>query len=494
LAHYNRGTALKALERLRDAADAFRTAIRIAPKLAPAYANLGVTLQDLGDLAGAAEAYERALTLNPGERETLNNLGTLRREQGDLDGAADIFTKLIAAHADFGEAYLNFGSVRHAQQRFDDAIAILQQALARGARRDAAFYNIGLAHERKAEIAQAVASYEAAVAANPDNAEAQWNKALLHLMRGEFAAGWHGYEHRWRTRTLAGQERPHGQPRWDGRRDLAGALLVWGEQGIGDEILYGRMAGELADAGMNVVCELDPRLVPLFARSWPALRVIPRQTPPDPIAAGPDIAAQIPAASLGQYLRAEAGAFPTTAAGYVRPKPARVARYRDITHAQANNAVVGISWISKNPDVGANKTVPLSSWAPILKTPGITFVDLQYGDTAAERRDAEAQLGVSIQHLAELDLRQDIDGLAALIAACDVVVTVSNSTAHLAGALGVPVWVMVPGGHGKFWYWGMGDVAPWYPRARLFRQDAAAGWRATIDTVARELMQLQAHR
>ena len=132
-------------------------------------------------------------------------------------------------------------------------------------------------------------------------------------------------------------------------------------------------------------------------------------------------------------------------------------------------------------------TVVLATLAPLFKIPGVRFVDLQYGDTAAERTELASSLGVTLQHVPDLDLFDDLDGLAALVAACDAVVTVSNTTAHLAGALGVPVSVLVPSGNGRLWYWGTGDRTGWYPSMRLYRQPAGGAWEPAVAAVAADL-------
>ena len=490
-AHYNLGTALREDGALAEAAAAFAEAARLEPNFVQAHANLGVMLQDLEDRAAAAAAYAHALALNPNEPETLNNLGTLRRGEGLYAEAEALLRKALAARPDFAEARLNLGTVFQAQVRLDEAIAQYRRALALGAKKDAVFYNIALATEFKGDFKGALEGYGEVLRANPDYVEARWNKSLLHLMLREYGEGWGEYECRLSPLRRLRPKRPYTQPRWEGRRDLPGAVLVWGEQGLGDEVLYARMAGELVDAGMDVVCEVEPRLVPLLQRSWPKMRVVPSPSQgkaSDPATSAPEIAAQIPMGSLGQFLRPDLAAFPTSAS-YLRADEARAARYRQQVQARSppGDFVVGISWSSKNPDIGLHKSIALKDWAPILQTPGISFVDLQYGDTAQERLEAEKVLGVQVQHLPEPDLFRDIDGVAALLAACDLVITVSNTTAHIAGALGVPTWVLLPRGTGKLWYWGTAETTPWYPSARLFRQETAGDWSGVIAAVAEAL-------
>ncbi len=231
----------------------------------------------------------------------------------------------------------------------------------------------------------------------------------------------------------------------------------------------------------DVILESEPRLVPLLARSFPQITVIARSDPPAPQAAR--AATQIAAGSLGQYLRAEAAAFPRRD-HYLRADTARAREFRARLLGADKTSLIGISWVSKNRAFGARKTCALKEMEPLWQAAGADtrFVDLQYGDTAAER----AAAGLDLAHLPDLDLTHDIDGLAALIAACDMVITVSNTTAHLAGALGVPTCVLIAKGSGRLWYWGP-SPSPWYPQATLFKQSEVGPWDEVIAHVCARL-------
>ena len=267
--------------------------------------------------------------------------------------------------------------------------------------------------------------------------------------------------------------RPFTQPRWQGEK-LNGSLLVWGEQGIGDEILHAANLGPLSEAVPAVVWESDPRLVSLLARSYPRVRFAARQTPPVALTADPAITAQIPAGSLALHVAAPQRP-------YLKGDPVRTRELRARLLTPGKSRLIGISWISKNAAFGALKTCALADLARLWQAagPAAQFVDLQYGDTRAERTAA----GLDLAHLDDLDLTHDIDGLAALVAACDNVVTVSNTTAHLAGALGIPVKVLVSTGSGKLWYWGHGPAgSARYASAEVIRQSVANRW---DDVIAR---------
>jgi hypothetical protein len=263
-------------------------------------------------------------------------------------------------------------------------------------------------------------------------------------------------------------------------------LLVWGEQGVGDEILHASMLRDLASEPISVTLECDARLEPLFVRSFPEVRVVKRS-----VSAPLDIDefdVQCPLADLGGRYRNSLDAFPAHA-GYLKPDAARAAEMREWIgkHSGGGKRVIGISWRSKNPSLGRAKTLAIEDWVPILNVPDITWVNLQYGNVAAELSELEKH-GIDVLQYVGLDTFNDIDGVAALAAACDLVLTVSNVTAHIAGALGKPVWQLLPRNRGRMWYWFFGHSdSPWYPSMRIFTQHTEGDWAALVSEVASEL-------
>ena len=479
------GQALRNMGQLAAAADQFARARKLNPKDGVAAVGLGEVKLALGDHAAAAKALKEAAALLPHLPSIPNNLGLALKELGALTEAEAALRRAIALQPQLVDAWLNLGRVHLAQGRIAEALADFTHARSLGSRGPEALFNMAVAHEAKGDLPGAIALYRQALAERPDYPDARRNKGLDHLKLGQLTEGWVDYEARWDCPDFAALRGRFAQPLWDGRRDLNGALLVWGEQGVGDEILYGSMVPDLVAAGMTIVRELDPRLVPLIQRSWPGVRAVARTPEPDAATRAPEITAQIPLGNLGRYLRADSATFPAQTA-FLKADRERVAEYaRRLRSDSADALVVGISWISKNQQIGIDKSTTLTDWAAVLKVPGVQFVNLQYGDTAHDRAKCKRSLGVALRNFADLDLVNDLDGLAALIAACDLVVTVSNTTAHLAGALGVPTWVLVPNGNAKLWYWGQaGDSTPWYSSLKLFRQAAAREWDAPLNEIA----------
>ncbi len=487
---YLLAVTLRLQRRLPEAARAFAQALDAQPNNANALDEYGGVLFDLGRVAEAEEVIRRAIVLAPDMANPYTNLGRLH--QTDIARAEEslaLHEQALAREPNYADAHNNRGVALQTLGRFDEAITSFQSAIALKPTMAEAHNNLGNAHYKVGDIAGAVKHFQQAITLNPAYAEAHWNKGLAHLTRGDLADGWAEYEWRWKCKDFAFPSRNFKQPQWRGE-DLSGSrILVWGEQGIGDEILYGSMVGDLVTHGCAVTWEADPRFVPLLQRSYPGIEVIARMTPPHPATAAPSIRAQIPTAGLGQYLRRDAASFPTQRRSYLQADKLRSWGYRARLLGSSKTQLIGVSWISKNPDFGVHKTASLEALAPLWQAagPSAQFVDLQYSDTAAERAAAHLDLA----HLEDLDLFNDIDGLAALIAACDMVITVSNTTAHLAGALGVPVWVMAPNAGGKLWYWGGAPKSLWYPSATIFRNAANGAWEDVIAVMAEQIAEMK---
>jgi len=477
----NRGAALLDLGRAAEAAESFDHAIVLAPDFAQAHYNRGNALGVLGQYASALVSYDRALALDPSYVDALNNhANMLDRLDRPAEALASVQAALALAPAHAG-ALVTRSVLLRKLRRSAEALAGCERVLAANPQDVDALTVYGDLLIDLERFDDATAALDRLIALRPNADGAKWNKSLICLGLGRFQEGWPLYEHRW-VGAKGLVPRPYPQPRWNGER-LEGPLMVWGEQGLGDEILHASMIPELIARTPSIVLEAEPRLVALFARSFPAVQVIALR---EELYAGP-IDAQEPLGGLGRFFRTAWEDFPRREQGYLVPDAARVQALRGRLAADGR-AVVGISWVSKAPVGGASKSARLVDFDPLLRVPGCRFVDLQYGDTGAERVALARDCNVTVERLPDIDNTNDLDGLAALMAACDSIVTVSNTTAHLAGALGRPTWVMVPHGHARIWYWFHDrDVSPWYGRTRVRRQRSGEPWTAVVARVVQEV-------
>ncbi|MGH6771031.1 MAG: tetratricopeptide repeat protein [Xanthobacteraceae bacterium] len=443
-AHYNHGNALVALERPAEAVASFDKAIALVPDYADAHNNRANVFDRLDRPNEALASAQRALSIDAGHRGALLTSGILLRKLGRCEEALSACDRALLLTPDDAEALTARADTLIELERFDEAIAALDRI----------------------------------IACEPDSATAKWNKSVLCLGLGRFREGWAFYEHRWAgARGLV--PRPYRQPRWDGGR-VAGSLLLWSEQGLGDEILHASMLPDVLGRTDDVVLEVEPRLAPLFARSFPNVKII--GLGPAPYRGA--VAAQLPLGDLGRHFRTSWESFPQRERGYL---VADESRSRSLRNRLAGDGreIIGLSWISKAPVGGAARSVPLRDFAALLRLPGCRFIDLQYGETDAERDAVERELGVRVERLADIDNTNDLDGLAALMTACDAVVTIDNTTVHLAGALGRPTWVMLPYGHSRIWYWFRDrETSLWYPRAHVHRQRRGQPWAEVVASIA----------
>ena len=479
----NRGAVLHDLGQYEQAVESFGRATTLAPDFAPAHYNHGNALTALKRYEQALASLERALALEPGYADAHNNRANALDQLGRHADALVSVDRALALAPEHRAALVTRAVILRKLGRAEDALASCDRALALMAEDPEAWIVRGDILVDLERFEQAAASFDRVIALDPAAAAPKWNKSFICLGLGRFPEGWALYEHRW-----AGAKglvpRAYGQPRWNGGR-VDGTLLVWGEQGLGDEILHASMIPDLMQRIGSLTLEVEPRLVSLFARSFPGVTVVPMGPA---LYAGP-FAAQEPIAGLGRHFRPSWEAFPKRERGYLVADDARTRALRQ--RLDDGRTVVGLSWVSKAPIGGEQKSARLADFAPLLRSPDYCFVDLQYGDTSAEREAVERKLGIRVERLADIDNTNDLDGLAALMGACDAVVTVSNTTAHLAGALGRPTFVMVPHGHARIWYWFRDkDESPWYPRVRVRRQQRGQPWSELIAAVEGELRTL----
>ena len=253
--------------------------------------------------------------------------------------------------------------------------------------------------------------------------------------------------------------------------------------------MLGTLLPEIIAAAGHCVFECEHRLVPLFARSLPGATVVPRATPAHGATLAPGIEMQSSLGGLCRYLRLDANKF-AQPRGYIRADPDKVAAIRSRYAALGSGLKVGIAWRSKTPRWGVVKSAPLAAWRPLLGLSGAHFVNLQYGDVADELAALESETGVRVHQDGEIDQMASLDDFAAQIDALDLVISISNTTVHIAGALGKPVWTMLP--HVPAWRWQLErQDTLWYPAMRLFRQPTHGAWAPLLGTVAKALAELR---
>ncbi|MEI9996335.1 MAG: tetratricopeptide repeat protein [Rhizomicrobium sp.] len=504
---------------------------------AKAYHVLGMALERMGHVHKALVTYERAFELDPDDPELLINLGLIAWNLKQNDGAARMFSLYIQACPDSPLGYNNLGSILCDMGQPEDAIETLRAAIFRmpaepilwnalatvlaeegraeeslvfyneSVRLDPSFarlhHNLGYAYAHLGLLDKSFEAYETALhhATDPaERLETEHSRSICLIGMGRLAEGFREFETRNNPRFRAYVNHLIKAPQWTGE-DLAGKrIAVIGEQGLGDEFMFANILPDLqrmvGDTGKLQIA-VDGRLVTLFQRSFPKADVgaYDDRTLLDPDGNKPlrfvkfitDVREPdywIPMGSALQYLRKDVAAFPHEA--FLVPDPQRVQAFRDALKDKGPGPYIGVCWRSMMLAAKRAKYYSaLDMWEPILKTPGATFVNLQYGDCAAELARVRDAFGVTI-HAMEVDLKDDIDGAAALSAALDLAISAPTAAAANAGAVGTEVWFLTAG---RTWPQLGSDEYPWYRKAPVFSPETFGDWSALIPRVAAELAQ-----
>lgn len=518
------GMVFEAIGESERARLAFEKAAGLDPSLASAQVNIARMAMKNNDAQSALAAADRAIVTQPSMKKAHIVRGNALRALVRPDDALAAYAVVLARESDNAEALLNKGLLLHEQGNLESARAALQRTLKSAEHRSSiwadatmtlglieaetgdlatarqhydavltvvpghtgALVNRGELRQRLGDLGGSESDYNQALDGDPASIVALYNRSLLRLLQERWSEGWDDYKCRWQSPHFDSSKRDRGLTAWDGSLTQGLKLLVWGEQGLGDQILFAEPLSDLTAAGMIVSVEVDPKLVPLLARNRSDLSVYGYDA--IPLEVINDCDAQIPIGSLGRFLRRKAEAYSKTtsflAADSDSTRTLRV-KYSELAQGRT---LVGIAWHSINPSFGGEKSLPLEQWGPILQTEDAVFISLQYGSIEDAVTAARKRTGADVYVDAEVDPFLDLDLAAAQISAMDVVIATSNTTVHIAGALGQEAWVMVP--RVPEWRWGIsGERVPWYPSVRVFRQPKVNDWSGVMTKVSDALLE-----
>jgi tetratricopeptide (TPR) repeat protein len=466
-----------------------RPAAHTAVNKARALFSQGISQHQAGKLAEAQSLYRQVLKLLPRQADALHMLGVTEFQDKNFTEAVRLISQAKTLKPDDDLMHFNLGNALRALGKLTEASDAFNTALYLRPDHLEALKNLGNTYKEQNRMAEAIACYDRLLAMEPGHDHTSYNKAIALLTQGRLAEGWDLYECRLRldtnSDTYLSNVLPRQAPDWDGKQ-ITKPLLVLQEQGLGDQIFYGAMLADLEASGIESFVCLDGRLKDLFSDSFPGLDFV---LPTEIAALDPTqqcFGAQVQIGSLGRLLRRDMSSLTKPPSPFLFADSQRSSALRHRLQ-EGKKLLCGLSWASKNAETSAIKSLSLAALEPVLQVPGVRFVDLQYGDTADERQAITMATGVEVTHLNDIDNRNDINGLAALIDACDLIITVSNSTAHLAAALGKPTMILLAH-HTPLWYWHLDSMtSPWYPSVTLLRQPKPGQWAPVVDNAARIL-------
>jgi tetratricopeptide (TPR) repeat protein len=480
-AHNDFANLLATQGKLDLAAAHLQQAVRLRPDFAAAHNNLGNVLQRLAKPADAETHCREALRLRPGLAEVHNNLGSALESQGKLEAAVAQYRSALERRPDYPEAHNNLGNALLTQGNPEEAASHFQEALRLKPEYAAALANLGNVHKFQGRFDDALACYEQALRQDPDNAERHFNRALLWLLLGNWTLGWPEYEWRWRSKSFPRLD--YQQPRWDGSSLAGRTLLVVAEQGLGDTLQFIRYVLLLQRRGEKVVVQCQPALIRLLAETLGADKVFAVGTSLPPY----DIYA--PLLSLPGILGTAPSSVPAEVP-YLQATPRLIEKWRQELE-QLKGLKVGIAW-QGNPTFPSDRqrSIPLAQFAPLAKVPGAHLISLQ-------KNPGSDQLAALARKLTVLDLGARLDDssgafmdTAAIMMSLDLVISSDTAVAHLAGALGMPVWVALSPVPDWRWLLERQD-SPWYPTMRLFRQKQYGSWEEVFKRLAGALREAQ---
>jgi Flp pilus assembly protein TadD len=445
------GQVLFNLGRYAEALDCFNVFARLNPNIAPLYQTRGLCLQRLGRFEEAQADFERSIALNPGEAETHKNLGTLHARFGRMEQAFASFDRALALRPNFTAALNEKARALWSLHWLDEAFAAFRQSQA----------------------------------LEPGNADTIWNLALLQMLTGDFERGWPGREARWKASSLGLADRGFTQPLWLGDRPLEGkTILLHADEALGDSIQFARYVPFVAALGAQVILEVKPAVQRLLAAVPGVAHCIDRSSTPS-------LAFDLhcPLGSLPLAFGTRLDTIPFAQGFLPAPPAARVKAWQDRLEDRLQDRLgprtrfrVGLVW-SGDPghNNDHNRSISLRALAPLLDC-DVQFVSLQKGIRDRDR----AFLGEREDIIDLTGQLTDFSETAGLVSCLDLVISVDTSVVHLAGALGAPVWTMLP--FNPDWRWLLNrDDSPWYQSMRLFRQPKRDDWASVVDNVRSEL-------
>ena len=479
-AQFNLGIALMEQGELRQAIKSFEAAIGLNPQMVAAHYNLGCVYHDLDQLDQAILSYRRALALQPDFVQACNNLGNAYLENNHLTEAELWFKKAIELRPDYADAYYNLGKAMQERQEFETALQCYRKALSLKPDYSKACNNSAKIYHDRGQFLQAQLWYQKALAIRPDYAEARFNLATTQLLTGDFVAGWQGYEWRFRRRDWY-RTYPHrfSQPRWDGSPFDGKTVYVHCEQGLGDILQFVRYLPRVKALGGRLVLETIRPMVKLCRRIAAVDQVVEPNKEERPAI---DFDYYIPLLSLPAVFNTTLDTIPNHIP-YLSTTPEDLQRWR--SRISQKGLRIGLVWAGTSTD--PRRACPLAWFTPLTRLKNAFFYGLQKG-IAAEQIEVEGlPQGMRLTNLGQEF--EDFADTAAVIAQMDLVISIDTSVAHLAGAMGKPLWLLLPDIPDWRWLLDRSD-SPWYPTARLFRQKRPGDWQPVIQSIADELIAL----
>lgn len=482
---YNLGLILNKKQRFDDSISFFKKVINLKPDFANGYYSLGLAYFNLGELDLAILNLKKATVLKPEYPQAFFNLGVVMRESGRKIEALEYFQQSINLKTDYVRAYNLLGVTHKELGQYDEALKNFQVAINLDPNYAEAFNNLGNTFKELGRFEESNFCFRKAIDLKPDYADAYNNLGRALMLNLDFQKAFELME--WRLQREEKNFVPlnTSKPRWDGLTKHR--VFLWQEQGIGEHIMFSSMITELHASVNKVIVECDPRLMPLFQRSSShEIKFISSRSE----IGEDDYDSHLPIGSLPLHFRKELNDFQISSQGWLRADLDRVQSIKEKILQNKSKKIVGLSWNTKSSLPQAfQRNIKLEDLLLPMKNLDLKFVNLQYGDVAGEISNLKANHGIDVLEVPDIDLFNDIDGLAAIIAACDEVISIQNFNAHLAGALGTDTKLLLPYAADDRWGYKT-NKSYWYDSINIYRQIEPKNWSDPILKVTNNLKNL----
>lgn len=470
----NYGNCLAYLKRNDEALRAFIKSSELNPQAPQPLINQTNILNILDKYNEAIDIANKAIAINKTIPEAWFSLGNSFYGIKRYEEAISFFDKAIELKPSYFNAYINKGASLNELRKYDEALESLKTAISINPKISDAWLNHGFSYECLNNQKLAIQSYENALNLSPDDPQVNLNLGKILLSDFNFQEGWKKYSYRFELKKYQSTYLKTNKKRWN-LSDSKKKIYLWGEQGLGDQILHCSLLGEL-DKENTYYIGVRKKLLNLLERSYPEVNFYAMED----VKILDFFDLHAPLGDLLSKYRNSISDFT------IQKKKFLMADYEKTLSLRKrlgkDKIIIGISWFSGNDEFGIEKSIALEQLSPIIKLPNCDFIDLQYGDTAKEREKIFKEIGVDVIKFEDIDNFDDIDGLASLIDTCDYIITVSNTTAHLSGGLGKPTYLLLPASRGKLWYWHEHkNYSIWYPSIRILRQEPGATWPPVIN-------------
>lgn len=469
------GFANLEIKLFEDALKAYTNSLKINPNQIEALFNRAIVNEKLGYFTDAIVDYDAVSVINPNNLDVFFNKAAIYEDQGRFEEALEEINCLLSKEPKNFKALINKGNIYESLSMFDKSLELFDEALDIEPNNSDIYINKANLYKKINNFEKALENFNHALNINNDSYLAKYNLSLLQLYEKKFQLGWLNYEERFNL---------YPKPKFATKIPLLDKfnkidkILVWGEQGIGDQVFFGSMLDHLRDFP-NITVALDQRLIKIFQNSFQQLNFISNKVDDKFL----EFEKQLSICSLGKYLMPDFNFLNEQKKPFLKSNKIKNKTY--LTKIKNNNKpICGISWRSLNKKTGHSRSMSLESLLPLMEMNKYHFLDLQYDETNIEIENFNKKYNQNVQTINELDKYNDIEGVFSLIDCCDCILTIDNSIAHFSGALGKKTFLMLPYGVGSIWYWHDDDISIWYPSIKIFRQQKSNDWKSVISQIS----------